>query len=123
MNDLEKLVELAIDERDYKKASDILRILGDKGDGSAYRRLGFLYFKGLGVEKDLAIALYYFRRAYELHDYEGAYNYGYCALHGIGMNIDYKEAKEALAYAAHFGQHEEALRLYKSIFEQEKVSE
>lgn len=64
-----------------------------EGDGMAQLELGYYYFYGKGVPKDLSRAGELFRLA-ALQEIPGAmYNYSQCLYYGIGMKMDRAESE------------------------------
>ena len=63
-----------------------------KGDAEAQTRLGVCYATGIGVEKDAAEAVRWFRKAAEQGIAQAQYNFGICYHNGTGVEKDEKEA-------------------------------
>ena len=58
--------------------------LAEKGYPLAECQIGYFYYDGLGVEKDLEKAFYWTRRAAEHGDRDGQFNLGFFYEEGIG---------------------------------------
>ena len=63
----QKLPEAAVamNNKDYKKAFDIYKVLADQNEGVAQYQLAYLYQNGLGVPKDLQRASNWYLKANE----------------------------------------------------------
>ncbi|MBE2202806.1 MAG: sel1 repeat family protein [Chthoniobacterales bacterium] len=68
------------------KAFAGLRLMGD--DPCAKTALGIIYFQGLVAEKNLSIAVNYYRQAAEAGYAPAQHNYAMCAFYGQGMPKD-----------------------------------
>ena len=55
--------EAAFERGDYETAPGVFRPLAAEGDAQAQHNLGFMYYRGEGVEQDFAAALNWFRKA------------------------------------------------------------
>lgn len=62
--------------------------------------MGYFYYVGLGVEKDLEKALYWTRRAAEHGDRDGQYNLAWFYEDAIGIERDIEMAKHWYRMAA-----------------------
>lgn len=80
------------DEPDFDRAISFFRKAVDLGDLSAMAGMGWMYFHGMGVEKDVAKALKWYQIAAEAGGHEGMNNLGYLYLHGVGVEQDVQEA-------------------------------
>ena len=67
--------------------------LAEKGYPLAECQIGYFYFDGLGVEKDLTQALYWTERAARHGDRDGQYNLGWFYEEGIGVAPDPGKAR------------------------------
>ena len=67
--------------------------LAEKGYPLAECQLGYFYLDGLGVQKDLAQALYWTERAARHGDRDGQYNLGWFYEEGIGVAPDPDKAR------------------------------
>ena len=68
------------------------RAAADQGDADAQRELGFCYYNGNGVEKDLREAVRWFRKAADQGDALAQFFLGFCYYYGEGVPQDYREA-------------------------------
>ena len=77
-----------------KQIQDAIRLASQKGGyASGENMLGLAYFDGIGVEKDIATSLKWFRIA-AMHGYSAAYyNAGVMYMHGIGAEKNLSTAK------------------------------
>ena len=75
----------------------------EKGDASAQDALGYCYENGLGVTKDLAEAVKWFRKAAEQNDAGALINLGVCYQNGQGLAKNDVKAWECFRKAAEFG--------------------
>ena len=64
----EKLADEKYDSEDYIDSKELYQKAAVLGSGSAYTKLGEIYFYGNGVDKDLKIAFDYFEKAAKLND-------------------------------------------------------
>ncbi len=83
----------------YAGALAIWQPLADQGDAAAQFHIGYLYAKGLGVEKDHGIAKNWFQKAAKQHHPNAAYKLGGFYLHGLGVEKDLKTAAHWLGVA------------------------
>lgn len=60
----------------YIKALSILKELHKQGEVQATNLLGYMYLEGIGVKKDLEMALQYYERSAHVQDPEGYYRMG-----------------------------------------------
>ena len=70
----DELIEKYWDTEQYDKCFAGHLELAEKGYPLAECQVGYFYYRGLGVEKDLAKALYWTQRAAEHGDRDGQYN-------------------------------------------------
>ena len=54
---------LSYDDRDYDRAFEYFRKAAELGDAAAHNKLGCMYFKGEGVEKDEENAIHHYEKA------------------------------------------------------------
>ena len=74
--------------------------MAEQGYPLAECQIGYFYYEGLGVEKDLEKALYWTRRAAE-HGYrDGQYNLAEFYEEAIGVERDIEQAKHWYRLAA-----------------------
>ena len=62
----------AYEDRDFKKAYELLLPLAQSNSDEAQYFLGLLYYDGDGVEKDMQKAIYWFKRAKKRHNVDAA---------------------------------------------------
>ena len=91
----------------YAQQSEMLRkqFLNDKakaeqGSADAQNNLGGFYYKGLGVEKNYAEAVKWFRKSAEQGDANGQHNLGCCFARGDGVPQNWVEAVKWFRKAA-----------------------
>ncbi|HAK61591.1 MAG TPA: hypothetical protein DCO77_14650 [Nitrospiraceae bacterium] len=82
----------ALDKGQYKKAHALLLPLAKKGDAFAQYNLGVIYANGLGVTKNDAEAVTWYRKAAEQGDSDAQGNLGLMYENGRGVKQDYKKA-------------------------------
>jgi len=80
-------------EQDKNRAFELFRKSADLGYADAQSTMGMLYFRGI-LEKDYALAVYWFRKAVknEKRDEYGNYGLGECYYYGYGVKQNYKKA-------------------------------
>jgi len=83
----------------YKGALAIWQPLADNGDAAAQFHIGYLYAKGLGVERDYGIAKIWYKKAAKQHHPSAAYHLGGLYLHGSGVKKNLKTAAHWLGVA------------------------
>jgi hypothetical protein len=124
----------AIENKDYKKAHELLQPLVDEGNAEAQTHLGVMYVNGQGVEKDLDKGLSWImkaatqgdetakRIAFKLHldivnqgDATVMYNCGYMCLNGWGGEHDANDCLRWLENAGKIG-HEKSSRMLANIY-------
>ena len=89
------------------------------GHTGAPIKLADAYLKGQGTERDGYSAFYWYLEAVKLGDDNALLPLGLCYASGIGVNRNYKLAKENLTKAARLGS-EGAKRALKALFEAKK---
>jgi len=94
----------AYDRRDYVAALRLLGPLAGQGDASAQSYLGHMYEFGIGVPRDCAEALKWYRLAADQGDANAQNSLGVKHLSGEGVPQDYAEALKWLRLAADQGQ-------------------
>ena len=72
----------------------------EQGEGSALSGMGYLYMRGLGVEKSYSSALEYFRKGSEKGDASALNGLGLMYLNGRGIPRDKHRAKQHFQTAA-----------------------
>jgi TPR repeat protein len=96
---------------DYPKAVALWQTLADEGDSQAQFELAWLYTTGLGTEKNLERAAFYFNKAAESGHAESQHKLGQLFLYGQGVTQSYSEALRWFTAAAEQGQGEAQLLL------------
>jgi TPR repeat protein len=79
-------------DRKFAAAARSLQGAAETGYPRAQYQLGFLFYHGFGVEKDVDRAAYWFRRAAEQGDLDGQNMLGTSYREGRGVEQDYDEA-------------------------------
>jgi TPR repeat protein len=77
---------------DYNTAFVQWQALAERGDANAQAGLGFLYFKGLGVQQSYYVAADWYRKAAEQNQPEAQLFLGSLYFHGNGVRRDYVQA-------------------------------
>lgn len=98
------------------KAYAIATAMGHKG---APIKLADAYLKGEGIEQDRYSAFYWYSEAVKLGDDNALYPLGLCYATGVGVNRNFKLARETLTKAARLGSLG-AKRALKSLLEAKK---
>jgi TPR repeat protein len=83
----------AYSDGDYERAHGLWLQRAEQGDMAAQINLGALYERGLGVERDQARALEWYRRAAEGGDADAQYQVGLMHELGLGVESDIHEAE------------------------------
>ncbi len=104
----DELIEKYWDTEQYDKCFAGHLELAEKGYPLAECQVGYFYYRGLGVEKDLAKALYWTQRAAEHGDRDGQYNLATLYENGEGVEKNMDEAKHWYLLAAQ-QKHREAI--------------
>ena len=81
-----ELIEKYWESKQYDKCFEGHLVLAEQGYPLAECQIGYFYYEGLGVEKDLEKALYWTRRAAEHGDRDGQYNLAEFYEDAIGWN-------------------------------------
>ena len=97
MQSIDSLTNLELGVRsyeieDYKDAWAKLTPLAEEGNTEAQLYLGFMYDDGLGVVRDDAEAVKWYRSAAKAGHAEARYNLGWMYDYGEGVEQDYREA-------------------------------
>lgn len=83
----------AIDNKDYGTAIRIFQQLANKGNADGEYGLGYMFWRGLGEERNMPKALDHLRRAAK-QDHDGAkIGLGYIYLYGVGVPVDLAQAE------------------------------
>ena len=88
-----ELIEKYWESKQYDKCFEGHLTLAERGYPLAECQIGYFYYDGLGVEKDLGKALYWTRRAAEHGDRDGQYNLAWFYEDAIGVKRDIEKAK------------------------------
>lgn len=104
----DELIEKYWDTEQYDKCFAGHLELAEKSYPLAECQIGYFYYRGLGVEKDLAKALYWTQRAAEHGDRDGQYNLATLYENGEGVAKNMDEAKRWYLLAAQ-QKHREAI--------------
>ena len=80
-----ELIEKYWESKQYDKCFEGHLVLAEQGYPLAECQIGYFYYEGLGVEKDLEKALYWTRRAAEHGDRDGQYNLAWFYEEAIGV--------------------------------------
>lgn len=89
----DELIEKYFNTKQYDKCFEGHLILAEQGYPLAECQIGYFYYDGLGVEKDLEKALYWTHRAAEHGDRDGQYNLAWFYEDAIGVKQDMEQAK------------------------------
>lgn len=95
----------------FKLAAEKARVMAVSGHPKAQTVLGMLYQHGLGVEKDIKIALYWLEKAAEQGLKEAESYLGHLYLEGKFVEKDLDKAEKWLLKAAEHGEREAQLHL------------
>ena len=104
----DELIEKYWESGQYGKCFAGHMELAEKGYPLAECQVGYFYYRGLGVEKDLSQAFYWTQRAAEHGDRDGQYNLGTLYENGEGVEKDLEKAKHWYRLAAE-QKHREAI--------------
>lgn len=99
-----ELIRKYWESKQYDLCFDGHMELAEKGYPLAECQIGYFYLEGLGVQKDLAKAFYWTKRAADHGDRDGQYNLGLFYEDGIGVERDLGKAKIWYKAAAQQGQ-------------------
>lgn len=88
-----ELIEKYWESKQYDKCFEGHLVLAEQGYPLAECQIGYFYYEGLGVEKDLEKALYWTRRAAEHGDRDGQCNLAWFYEDAIGVERDIEQAK------------------------------
>lgn len=91
------------DESPEKKAFLEYKIAAERGDATAMHNLGYCYYNGVGVERNYAEAVGWYRKAVELGNAMAMGNLGVCYHTGKGVEQNYAEAVGWYRKAAELG--------------------
>lgn len=88
------------DTKEYEKCFAGHLPLAEQGYPLAECQVGYFYLEGIGVEKDLANALYWTQRSAEHGDRDGQCNLAWIYEEGLGVPVDLEKAKHWYRLAA-----------------------
>ena len=94
-----ELIEKYWESKQYDKCFEGHLVLAEQGYPLAECQIGYFYYEGLGVEKDLEKALYWTRRAAEHGDRDGQYNLAEFYEDAIGVERDIEQVKFLVLHA------------------------
>ena len=87
-----ELIEIYFNSKQYEKCFEGHLALAEQGYPLAECQIGYFYYDGLGVEKDLEKAVYWTRRAADHGDRDGQCNLAWFHEDGIGVERDMEQA-------------------------------
>ncbi len=87
-----ELIEKYFNTKQYEKCFEGHLALAEQGYPLAECQVGYFYYEGLGVEKNLEKAVYWTRRAADHGDRDGQYNLAWFYEDGIGVGRDIEQA-------------------------------
>jgi len=87
-----ELIEKYFNTQQYEKCFEGHLVLAEQGYPLAECQIGYFYYDGLGVEKDLAKAVWWTRRAADHGDRDGQCNLAWFYEDGIGVERDMEQA-------------------------------
>lgn len=88
-----ELIEKYFNKQEYEKCFEGHLILAKQGYPLAECQVGYFYYEGLGVQKDLDKALYWTKRAAEHGDRDGQCNLAWFYEDAIGVPKDMEKAR------------------------------
>lgn len=95
-----ELIEKYLKTQQYDKCFEGHLALAEQGYPLAECQIGYFYYDGLGVEKDLEKAVYWTRRAAEHGDRDGQLNLACFYEEAVGVEQDLEKAKHWYYQAA-----------------------
>lgn len=87
-----ELIERYFNTQQYDKCFSGHMLLAEQGYPLAECQIGYFYYDGLGVEKDLNKAVYWMRRAAEHDDRDGQFNLAWFHEDAVGVERDLEQA-------------------------------
>ncbi len=87
-----ELIEKYFNTKQYEKCFEGHLVLAKQGYPLAECQIGYFYYDGLGIEKDLEKAIYWTRRAAEHGDRDGQCNLAWFHEDAIGVEKDIEQA-------------------------------
>lgn len=101
LDECNRLIEEYYNHEKYQECFEGHLVLAEKGYALAECQVGWFYFEGLGVKKDIEKAFYWTKRAAEHGDRDAQCNLGdMFYLEGLAVEKDVEEAKKWLLKAA-----------------------
>lgn len=88
-----ELIKKYFNTQQYEKCFEGHMLLAAQGYPLAECQVGYFYYDGLGVEKNLDKALFWTKRAAEHGDRDGQYNLAWFYEEGIGVEQNLTQAK------------------------------
>lgn len=88
-----KLIEKYFNNEQYEKCFEGHLVLAEQGYPLAECQVGYFYYDGLGVTKDLKKAFYWTAKSAEHGDRDGQYNLAWFYEESIGTPQDMEKAK------------------------------
>ena len=95
--------EEAYNSKNYKSAEEYWHQAADMGFKNAQYKLGYMYYAGIGVSSDTAIAIKWFSQAAKQGHIEAQYELGYIYYLGDGVSRNYALAKKWVSQPAELG--------------------
>ena len=109
-----ELIQKYFNAEQYEKCFEGHLALAERGYPLAECQVGYFYYEGLGVEADLAQALYWTKKAAEHGDRDGQCNLAWFYEEAIGVSKDMEKAKYWYRQAALQG-HDMAIEKCKEL--------
>ena len=88
-----ELIEKYFLTKQYEKCFEGHLKLAEEGYPLAECQVGYFYFDGLGIEKDVSKALYWTERAATHGDRDGQFNLAWFYEEGIGTEVNIEKAR------------------------------
>jgi len=104
----------AIDRKDYSKALEIWQSRAKQGDSSSQFNLALLYHFGLGVEKNINIATFWYEKAAANGDSKAQNNLGHLLYEGKEIQKNIKKAVYLFRLSARQGSSSAQLNLARA---------
>lgn len=107
--------DIYYEKKEYQQAISYYKKAAENGYSEAFANLGWIYYRGLGVPVDGAIAISYLKDAMAMGNLNAGFYLGLLYEHGIG-NRFYDMDKALAAYKqAAYGGHEKAIESLKRL--------
>ena len=100
LDECNRLIDEYFNTKQYEKCFQGHLPLAEKGYPLAECQVGYFYYDGLGVEKDLVKAFYWTRRLAQHGDRDGQFNLACFYEDGTGTDRDMEQARYWYARAA-----------------------